>query len=286
LILVTGAAGKTGKAVLQRLLESGFTCRALVRTADHGSRLPRGDGLDLAIGDMRDPTAVGRAMEGATAVYHIPPNMHPGEVAMAEVLLEAAAREGVQLLVYHSVLHPQLPAMPHHWRKLQVETRVIESGLAFTILRPAAYMQNILGEWGAIEATGVYHVPYPTGTRLQLVDLEDVAEAAYSVLTQAGHKAASYELCGPTAPSQDQVAAEIARAIGTPVRAEQISLEAWQRSAEMAGMSSDRIRDFLAMFEHYGEHDFVGNPSALGRLLGRTPTSLTEFVDRVAISGR
>ncbi len=51
------------------------------------------------------------------------------------------------------------------------------SGLEITVLQPAAYMQNILAAWPAV-SEGVFRAPYPAGTRLSLVDLDDVAEAA------------------------------------------------------------------------------------------------------------
>ena len=89
--------------------------------------------------------------------------------------------------------------MPHHWAKLQTEEMLFASGFDLTILQPTAYMQNIVGAWRGITEDGMFRVPYPVETRLSLVDLEDVAEAAALVLTQDGHAGATYELVG-TAP--------------------------------------------------------------------------------------
>ncbi len=65
-----------------------------------------------------------------------------------------------------------------------------------TILQPTAYMQNILAGWRSIVEDGIYRVPYPIDTRISLVDLRDVAEAAARVLTEDGHVGATYELVG------------------------------------------------------------------------------------------
>jgi uncharacterized protein YbjT (DUF2867 family) len=123
-------------------------------------------------------------------------------------------------MVYHSVLHPQIEAMPHHWNKMRVEEMLLGSPLDVTILQPAAYMQNILAEWDRMLRSGVYRVPYPVETRLSLVDLDDLAEAAATVLINAGHSGATYELVGTPPISQIEIAETFGKALGRPVRAE------------------------------------------------------------------
>ena len=92
--------------------------------------------------------------------------------------------------------------MPHHWSKLPVEEMLFSSALDVTILQPTAYMQNCLSEWDRMVGSGIYRVPYPVETRLSLVDLDDVAEAAAIVLSDADHSGATYELVGTPPLSQ------------------------------------------------------------------------------------
>jgi uncharacterized protein YbjT (DUF2867 family) len=99
-------------------------------------------------------------------------------VAFARTVVAAALAKGVSRFVYHSVLHPQIEAMPHHRAKMRVEEMLFASGLELTILQPAAYMQNILGARRSVIHDGVFRVPYPVETRLSLVDLHDLADAA------------------------------------------------------------------------------------------------------------
>ncbi|HIF05798.1 MAG TPA: hypothetical protein EYQ64_02280 [Gemmatimonadetes bacterium] len=82
----------------------------------------------------------------------------------------------------HSVMAPEVQAMPHHWSKHLVEQWLIESGLAHTILQPASYMQNVRGVWPSI-MDGLYPVPYPTDVPFSPVDLADVAEVAAEILS-------------------------------------------------------------------------------------------------------
>jgi uncharacterized protein YbjT (DUF2867 family) len=171
--------------------------------------------------------------------------------------------------------------MPHHWHKLRVEELLFESGLAWTILQPAAYMQNVLTAWTAMVTQGVYRVPYPVETRLGMVDLEDVAKVAAMVLTQPGHTDAIYELAGPEMLSQTEVAEILSHSLGRPVRAEEIPLDEWAKNAQAGGLGDYQVETLLKMFRYYAEYGFAGNPQVLGWLLGRPPTSFRAFVERV-----
>jgi uncharacterized protein YbjT (DUF2867 family) len=282
MILVTGAGGKTGKAVLKALLARGAVVRAFVRSPTHEAALRAMGVDDVVIGEMEDPHALSRATHGVQAVYHICPNVNPHEVALAKLLITAAANSGVRRLVYHSVLHPQIEAMPHHWNKLRVEEMLLGSALGITILQPTAYMQNILAEWDRMVSDGIYRVPYPIETRLSLVDLDDVAQAAAIVLTNDGHSGATYELVGTLPLSQIEIAEAFGRALKKPIRAESEAIESWDRCAHAGGMSDHQRVTLIKMFRAYARDGLKGNPNVLGWLLGRPPTSLAAFVVRTA----
>ena len=279
MILVTGAAGKTGQAIIQTLANRGADVRAFVYRSDYIEPVKVVGAREGFVGDLQDEVALTQAARGCHAIYHICPNMHPDEIAIGQRVTAAAKHAGIQRLVYHSVLHPQVEAMPHHWHKLRVEEMLFESGLDFTILQPAAYMQNILGGWQAIVSQGVYRVPYPVETRLSIVDLDDVADVAARVLTEPGHTGALYELAGPDNPSQSEVALLLSDLLGYPVKAEQISIDAWTEGAKKAGLGGYQIETLVKMFRYYEQYHFEGNANVLGWLLGRPPTTLRTFLE-------
>jgi NAD(P)H dehydrogenase (quinone) len=281
MILVTGAAGKTGRAVIRALAAKGASVRALVHRPEQATAV-EGLGAEAVVGDMCDGVVMDRAAQGAQAVYHICPNVSPDEIAIGQAAIDAARRVGVEQFVYHSVLHPQVEAMPHHWLKMRVEERLFASGLAFTILQPAAYMQNVLAQWQRIEQDGIYSVPYPVETRLSLVDLEDVAEAAAIVLTGPGHAGATYELAGPEALAQTEVANILGQQLGRTVHAQAVPLADWERGARAAGLGEYQVETLLQMFRYYAQHGFCGNTNVLGWLLGRPPTTFAVFAEGVA----
>jgi uncharacterized protein YbjT (DUF2867 family) len=282
MILVTGAAGKTGSAVIRTLAAQEKNIRALVRRQEQVRPIKGLGAQEVVVGDVRSQATVVQAVQGVQAIYHICPNMSPDEIAIGRTVIMAARSSGVEHFVYHSVLHPQTEAMPHHWQKLRVEEHLFESGLSYTILQPAAYMQNVLAHWDQILEQGRYLVPYSVETRLGMVDLEDVAAAAVVVLTQSGHAGATYELAGAEVLTQTEVAAILSRQLGHPVQAETMSLEAWKWGVQGAGLGDYQVETLVKMFRYYENHGFWGNPHILNWLLGRPPTTFADFVKRTA----
>jgi NAD(P)H dehydrogenase (quinone) len=281
MIFITGAAGKTGRAIIRALAKGGETVRALVHRIDQVSSIKALGVDDVLVGDLRDQANMDRAAQGVRAIYHIAPNVSPDEVSIGKTVIAAAQAADVERFIFHSVLHPQIEAMPHHWQKMRVEELLFESGLPSTILQPTAYMQNVLASWNLIIENGEYPVPYPPETRLSLVDLEDVAQAAAIVLTEPGHIGATIELVGTAAMSQLEIARMLADQLGRSVKAEVIPLDEWERVARSSGLGEYQVLTLIKMFCYYESYGFAGNTNALSSLLGRQPTSFAEFVKRI-----
>ena len=282
MILVTGSAGKTGRAIAQALVKGRKPVRALVHRPDQVARLEALGVDDVLVGDMLDLASVARAVQGVRAIYHIAPNVNPDEVTIGRIIINAARSANVERFVFHSVLHPQIEAMPHHWQKLRVEEMLFESGLFFTILQPTIYMQNILAHWDQIITNGNYPVPYSPESRLSMVDLDDVAQVAVMALTEAGHQSAIYELVGVSAMSQTDIAHMLSEQLHRPVTVKIVSREDWERNARASGLGEFQIATLIKMFQYYEHYGFTGNSNVLSYLLQRDPTSFPDFVRRIA----
>ncbi len=281
MILVTGAAGKTGRAVLRALAGRGEPTRALIRRVEQTAAVETAGARDVVVGDLNDPAGWERAVAGVRVVYLICPNVSPHEIEIGRRAIAACRSTGVPRLVYHSVLHPQIEAMPHHWSKLRVEELLLESGLDFTILQPAAYMQNVLVHREAILERGVYPVPYSIETKLGMVDVADVAEAAARVLGESGHERATYELAGDEVLTQSEIAERLSDALGRRVRVEETDRGQWAKQAHERGLSGYAIESLQAMFRYYERHGFWGNGRQLAWLLDREPKRFAEFAARI-----
>ena len=285
MILITGAGGKTGKSLIQVLSEVEDVC-ALVRREEQAVAVQDLGAQNVIIGDMRDRSVAHSAVRGARAIYHICPNMSSDELAIGRSVINEAQKAGAEHFVYHSVLHPQTEKMNHHWQKLRVEEIIFESGIPFTILQPAPYMQNLLAGWKSIVEDGVLRVPYSINSKFSFVDLEDVAEAAKIVLTEPNYKNAIYELAGTGPTSHAEVAEITSRLLNRDVRAEKEEIGDWrlraERSSEGTQSKRDRyaIENLVKMFEYYDQWGLVGNPNVLRWLLRRKPTSVEAFIER------
>lgn len=266
-VAVLAGRGKTGRAVSRALAAAGARVRPLGRA------------------DLVRPE---EALAGCTAVYLMAPNLHPDEAGYAATVLAAAQRVGVRRVVHHSVAAPYAPAMPHHLGKARAEDLVRRSGLAWTILQPCAYVQNLVP--GLCAEPPAVRVPYDPDRTFGLVDLRDVAAAAATVLlddpvlpdpvlpegaARGSHVGATYELGGPHPVSARDVAGAASVVLGRPVPCERLAVE------EAVSGVDDREASWLrAMFDHYDRHGLPTGPLPLRVLLGRGASDLAATLGR------
>ena len=276
-ILITGAAGKTGRAIIQKVSRFDWSIRAWVRS--DGTKI--GGVSDYFVGDMQDPIAWENAYQGVDAVYHICPNMHPAEIEIGKLSIAAAKQAGVQQFVYHSVLHPQTEEMPHHWHKMRVEEMLLASGLPFTILQPTAYMQNLLPQLTQLSDSDTLSLPYPADTRLSLVDLEDVASAVAQVLQQPTRwRYATLELVGTEPLSQIAIAEACSAWLGREVQFREIELSDWETANQK--LNPYAKESLLKMFRYYARYGLAGSPAVLSSVLGKSPLSFEAWLQQLS----
>ena len=282
-VLVTGAGGKTGRAVIAALRGRGATVRAFLRDEARAAEIAGVDrggdpDVEVVVGDQREVDDLAGALDDVDAVYAIAPNVSPHEVAMARAMVIACRSAGVLRLVFHSVVHPQLTAMPHHADKARAEELVIESGLAWTILQPNVYLQNLAGYVDGLRA-GRFEVPYATDRPAAMVDLRDVAEVAARCLLDDLGVHGVFELSGPAEVTSVDIALAASEHRGGPVEVRRQDPDAWATAtanAELPDATRQRLR---AMFAHYDRHGSPGDATVLRALLGREPRDLHGYLD-------
>jgi NAD(P)H dehydrogenase (quinone) len=281
MILVTGASGKTGRAVIKSCVSHGKSVRAWVHNLDQAKSILDIGAKDVVTGDLLQEKAMDRACDGIDAIYLICPNMSPNEYEIGINALRAAKLHSVGLFVYHSVFHPQISLMPHHWNKYRVEEIIFKSGIQYVILQPTAYMQNLLPYWPQIINDGIYRLPYSAKTRLSMVDLEDVAEVVAQIFDYPKLWGGTYELVGTGPLTQADVAEMIGKTICKPVHFDALPRSEWEQSARRSGMNEFSIQTLLKMFEYYEKFGMWGSPQVLQGLLNRSPKSFEEFLASV-----
>lgn len=280
-LLLTGANGRTGRAVLQAMVHAKIAVRAFIRDAAQADDLMALGASEHAVGDLTDRASLRRAVEGAGKVLHIGPPMHEDEFAITRDLIDCAKESGVSHFIYYSVMHPLARSIRHHSLKLDAEEYLINSGIAHTILQPSRYMQHLEPLWRAVIDQGEHAMPFDVDQKFSVVDLFDLAAACAVVAGSDKFAFGTYELAGPQALSQTDMARILSEELGRPVAARKVEVEQMQGKARKAGASDDRIAQITLMNQHYDAHGFRSNAQVLQFILGRPATSYRSYVKRL-----
>ncbi len=280
LILVTGA-GKTGKTITQALTAHGVDVRAIVQKDDQIADMKQAGAQEVFVSDLMDESTLNKAFFGSSAIYHVCPRMHPQEEEIGQLMIQLAEKNHLKHFVYQSVLHPQIEELPHHWKKMKVEAQLFRMNMPFTILQPAAYMQNVLDELDKTLKTGEYRIPYPRSSKISMIDLNDLAEVVVKVFSETGHENAIYELSSSETLSALDVASVAAAVTGKLILAGAYDRKKWEKDSRSAGLSDYAVDASLKLFQYYEENHFIGNPNQLTWLLGREPTTFEQFFRQV-----
>ena len=235
MILVTGGTGTTGKEIIGELHKLGAAgVRALVRDPGRASFI-REAGFETVEGDFDRPETLDAALEGVErALLLTPPS--PKTFEFQRDFIEAAKRAGVRRVVKFSAFGADASA-PEGFGKWhgQAEDYLRESGLAWTMLRPNFFMQNLLGQARQIAAEGRIYQPVGDASA-SFIDVRDIASVAARALVEDGHEGEAYVLTGPEALSYAEVAAKLSEAAGREVTYVPISPEQFRQGALAAGL--------------------------------------------------
>ena len=189
LILVSGATGSRGGAVLRHLRERGFGCRALTRDPSKPqARALINQGVEVVRGDLEDPASLTRALDGVHGVYSVQSRESgvEAEIRQGINLADAAKRSRISHFVYSSVASAdQGTGIPHFDSKFRIEDYVRGTGMHFTIVRPVFFMENWLGMRDSIE-NGALVLPLNPETRLQMIAVDDIGGVVAMAFEHSG----------------------------------------------------------------------------------------------------
>jgi uncharacterized protein YbjT (DUF2867 family) len=280
MILVTGAAGVTGREVVKALLERGEAVRALVRDAERGRPLAE-LGAELAVGDLEDAATLAAGFHAVDRVYLLLPSVPtaPGQAANA---IAAARPAGVGLIVRHSILASGEPGAYTEWNGA-ADRLVARSGIPFVTLRPSFFMQNLLWSAAEIAATGQFTLPVGDAV-VSHIDVRDIAAVAATVLTEPGHAGRSYALTGPEALSYHQVAERLGTALGRPVKFVDLPEAEYRRVSLEAGQPEWLVAANVAIYDQARRGLFSPVTATVRALTGRDPIPFAQFAADYAAS--
>ncbi|WP_318208535.1 NAD(P)H-binding protein [Streptomyces sp. SJL17-1] len=226
MILVTGATGNIGSALLRELNSSGAgPLRGLTRDA---SRAAFPGGVEAVEGDFAQPASLKPALRGVRSLFLV------SRLGSDAEILEAASQAGVEHVVLVSSITVQThPHLGPAGENLAVEQLLKASGMAWTILRPTQFASNALMWAASIRGHETVRAPYAE-TALPTIHPADIAAVARVSLTEPGHHGRTYALTGPEPVTARQQVEAIAAALGREVPFAEISRR--QAHAQMAAV--------------------------------------------------
>ncbi|MEU7863953.1 NAD(P)H-binding protein [Nonomuraea sp. NPDC049141] len=235
MILVSGATGNVGGEVVQALVHAGEPARVLVREP---ADLP----VEQAVGDLNEPSSIGAALDGVRSVFLLPG--YRNMTGLLARIRQAGVERVVLLSSLASVATDTRNAVSQYM--IRSETAVRESGLAWTVLRPNAFMSNALRWLPQLQAGDVIRDAFGE-VPIASVDPYDIAAVAVRALLDPNHEGRVYPLSGPERLLPAQRLAVLAEVLDRDLRFHALS-DAEAR-ADMAGkIPEEYIQAFFSFY--------------------------------------
>lgn len=280
MFLVIGANGKIGSQVVKQLLAAGEKVRVLVRD-EKKAKAAFTSGVEIAVGDVADAASLDRAFAGATSAFVLTANEAMLQEQNAYVAARKAGTKNVVLLsVAGSMRGSPLRLADMH---AQSEDALKASGLTYTILRPHAFMSNILDSAGSIKGEGRTYGASKDGG-VPYIDTGDIAAVAVAALRDpAKHGGQTYLLTGPQAFSQQQVADKIGALIGKSITYVDLPPAVFVDNLKKYGVPGWLADDFGKMNEWFASGAAATVSNDVEKVTGRPARTLDAWLsDNVA----
>ncbi|AFY49328.1 putative nucleoside-diphosphate sugar epimerase [Nostoc sp. PCC 7524] len=211
-LLIVGATGTLGRQVARRAIDEGYKVRCLVRSAKKAAFLKEW-GAELVRGDLCYPETLTAALEGVTAVIDVATSRATDSLTIKQVdwqgqvaLIQAAQAAGVERFIFFSIIdadkYPEVPLMEI---KRCTELFLAESGLNYTILRLAGFMQGLIGQYGIPILEGQPVWVTGESSPVAYMDTQDIAKFAVRALSVPATEKQTFPVVGTRAWSAEEI---------------------------------------------------------------------------------
>ncbi|HMH05759.1 MAG TPA: SDR family oxidoreductase [Terriglobales bacterium] len=275
MILITGASGSVGKAVLHEASRKESKIRAMFRSKEEAAKAP--SGCETVLADYADKQSLRNALDGATSVFVVCSPI-PQLVELESNVLDVCKESGVEHVVLNSALGAGdcQKSFPSWHRK--VEDKLKTTGMSYTILRPNGFLQNIVAfNAPSIREQGAFYAAMGDA-KVSYLDIGDIAVVAVKALKGGRHSGKTYELLGTEAISNQELAARISRVVGRTVNYVDIP-ESAQREAMLGlGMPEWQVTALLDLQQYYKQGGCAKTDGLLRSLIERDPVTLDQYL--------
>jgi uncharacterized protein YbjT (DUF2867 family) len=285
-ILITGANGLTGHAILNQLRGKAKVIRCLTSNKKSTDLLHQMGATEVVVGNLADEDSIYQAARGMTRVFHIPPRMKPDEVQFGKNVINAVKRAGVKCIYLHSVINSQVSSIQFHVHKREVEEAAITSGIPWVIFQPTNFMQNVAWNWKKLTTDGEFLFPYSATQPISWLDLDDYAQAVAKCLTETGWAYGVYECVSTQFPlTRVELASIWSNVLKRKIVATTMPLDEYMALPHWAGRDLREMAILRTMFKEFDSHGAPGgNCRTMAMILGRETTSYQNFAERYCLS--
>jgi uncharacterized protein YbjT (DUF2867 family) len=277
-ILITGATGNTGSLLADHLAARGKSFRVLVHTPSKADQVRKGK-TEAVIGDFSDPASLERALEGIERAYLVSP-ASPDMAKQQKAFVAAAKKTGLKRIVKLGALgtasNSPVGLLRQH---AEIEEHIKKSGIAYTLLRPHFFMENLLNNIGTIKSDSAIYSPLGDA-RISAVSTADIAAVALKTLIEEGHAGKVYILTGPEAVSYGKIAEVVGEVIGKKIAYIPVSYDTAQQTMLKSGMPDWLVNDLIRLMKTWSKGEGEPVSADVEKILNRKPISLKEFFFR------
>lgn len=279
MILVTSAAGHTGRYFVAALVKAGFE----VAATDVNPVVRDLPGIKEAfVGDLTDIDFIDKLTASSDQIVYIPLLFNSEEALIGKQLIDSAIAHHAKQFIFISVTHPILTSLWQHIAKRDVEEHLIYQGMShhllYTILQPMHYMHNF--DPKVIHQTGKYRIFYDIDAEVAYVDPVDVGEVIAKVAKNPQtYDKATFELVGTEPYSPRDLVDTYNEITGEHAVTEYVSVTEFLD--EINAKDLYFRQGFKHLADSYSAWGLDGNPYVLTKLLGRKPTTIDSYIRRV-----
>lgn len=276
-ILVTGATGTVGREIIKQLALQDVHVRAGVHSIITGENLKRLPGVDIVEVNFEEPGSLHAAFTHVDRLMLITP-LSEDQLEMTKNLVDEAKKQGVK----HIVKLSALGAGAEHgiqlgrWHR-EMEQYIEASGIPYTFLRPASFMQNLVNfSAESIKREGKFYLPAGDG-KVSCIDTRDIAAVAVEVLTSEGHAGKIYELTGPEALSHQEMAAILSEETGKMISYVDVPEEAAREAMLAQHIPAQLVSAMMELYDVLKTGQAAGITDTVQELTGRAPHTFRQF---------
>jgi len=277
-ILVFGATGNTGSILVPKLLKSGQDVRIFVRDEEKANSL-KNSGAEVIVGDLDKSESIIPALKGVDKIYLLTWN-GPTQLQQVKNVINAVKDSGEKPhIIRHSMWGSENSRIIK--QGLQSEDIIKASGLPWTMLRPTFYMQNTMMAIQTISADDSIYWDMKDG-KLGMIDVRDIADAAFAVITGEGHEGKSYILTGPKAISFNDVARTFSKVLNKEIKYINVPHEASKQAMVGMGLPEWIADGYVELSEGFSNNFANNDTKNVEMLTGHPARSFEKFVNDFA----